>query len=160
MRKLSALAVLLLIPTALLVYFNFLERDAFSGPRRESGVERLFVAGTPLLVEIADSEEERRRGLSGRESLPENGGMFFVFPEDDYHGIWMKEMLFPIDVLWIDAVGRIVHIEKSLQPGSFPKTYFPQIPARFVLEVGALFTEVHGVHVGDRIALPSSVKAQ
>ena len=66
--------------------------------------------------------------------------MLFVFEEDDKHGIWMKDMLFPLDVIWMDKEGNVVDYVENLQPClnlANCKTYFPKKEARYVLEINA-----------------------
>lgn len=161
MRKVYALSALaLLLPTILLLYLNFSDEGVFTSDseRKETSLPLLYVGGTPVRVEIAESEEALTRGLSGRESLPEGTGLLFVFPTDDYWGIWMKDMRFAIDVLWIDKNARIIDIEKTLQPATFPKTFFPADKARYVLEVPAHFAEIHSIIPGDKVTLPGSLR--
>lgn len=88
-------------------------------------------------VTIADTGESRRKGLSGRAPLARECGLLFVFNYDGYHAIWMKNMRFSIDVIWIDNTGIVVHIERGLVPDSYPQTFVPASPARYVLEVAA-----------------------
>ena len=84
------------------------------------------------------------------EGLTEGEGMLFVFETDDLHSFWMRDMLFSIDILWIAMDGTVVHIEPSVSPDSFPQTFTPPTPARYVLEVPAGFATEHGIEVGTR----------
>lgn len=97
-------------------------------------------------VEIAQTQAQLIRGLSGRENV--DGGMWFIFPKDDYYGIWMKEMFFPLDIIWVGNDFRIVHIEENVSPTSFPRVFKPASKARYVLEVPAGFVAQHGVKNG------------
>ena len=108
-----------------------------------SGLEErtLIVGDTVLQVEVAQTTEQRMTGLSYRSSLAESRGMFFIFENDGIHGIWMKEMQFPIDVVWIDAAMKVLHIERSVAPNTYPKQFAPPTPARYVLEVPAGYTK-------------------
>lgn len=80
-------------------------------------VERPYVlfSGEKIFVEIADTEEKREKGLSGRDSIGDDEGMLFLFPEGGGYGFWMKEMKFPIDIIWVHK-GKIVWIEKNVDP--------------------------------------------
>ncbi len=109
-----------------------------------SPTNRLMIAGTEIIVEIADTIPERILGLSGRVELPEQYGLLFVFDTNDYHAIWMKDMQFPIDVIWLDEQLRIVDIKKDFTPQSYPEIASPKQPARFVLEVPAGFSTANG----------------
>lgn len=88
------------------------------------------------------------RGLSGTATLPEDMGMFFVFPADGHHGIWMKQMKYPIDIIWLDSVLKVVHIEEQISPLTFPKTFHPETAARYVLEVPSGFAAHNKIAVG------------
>jgi len=109
----------------------------------------IFVLGeAEVLVEIADTPDERRIGLSGRPSLAEGTGMFFVFDTVGMHSIWMPDMHFAIDVVWLDEDLDVVHIAEHITPASYPTAFSPTTPARYVLEVPAGFVERHGTQRG------------
>lgn len=113
--------------------------------------ETIYLDNTPLRVAIANTEAERVRGLSGTESIDLNEGMLFTFPVDGTYGIWMKEMLFPIDIFWVDALGKIVHIEHHVTPESFPAVYTNEVPARYVIETVGDFAELHNIRLGSMV---------
>jgi uncharacterized membrane protein (UPF0127 family) len=115
--------------------------------------ETIKIGGTTFEAEILDDGSERERGLSGRESLEREKVMFFVFEEETYPGIWMKDMAFPIDIAWIDKKGAIVHIEKNVSPKTFPKVFFPPAKSLYVLEANAGFFESHGLKVGSFVEI-------
>ena len=73
------------------------------------------VGDTKLVVEVADTEALRERGLSGRSSLHEGSGMLFVFEEEGAWGIWMKGMQFPIDIIFADSAGVISMIYHTVK---------------------------------------------
>lgn len=95
----------------------------------------LRIGEKTIQVEVADTDSARQRGLSGRAALAEDRGMLFVFPKDNYHGIWMSEMDFAIDIFWLDEELRVVWIERGVTPQTFPKVFYPTSPARYVLEL-------------------------
>lgn len=88
-------------------------------------------------AEVVETEESRQKGLSGRKSLEWQHAMVFKYDKEDYWNIWMKDMNFPIDVIWIDKNGRIVSIVKNIQPSSYPKTFGPKEKALTVIELPA-----------------------
>jgi len=116
-----------------------------------------FNTKVPLRVKVLTRSEDLRKGLSGTVSLAPTEGMLFIFPEDGYHGIWMKDMLFPIDIMWVDADGIIVSIEENALPDSFPKTFEPPRPVRFVIETNSYFATSFNIRVGDRVEVPGYV---
>ncbi len=124
---------------------------------RNPGTPVVRIGDVAVRVEIADTPALRSRGLSGKRSLEVGTGMLFVFETADYHGIWMKDMLFPIDVFWISEDLRIVWIEKNLQPNSFPKSFMPPGPAKYVLETTARYAETFNISVGQTVTLPPTI---
>ena len=100
---------------------------------------------------VADTEEKRAKGLSGVSELPPNGGLLFVFEEDSQWGIWMKDMLIPIDIVWLDANKRVVHIEKNISPDlGTTKTFLPEKSARYVIELPAGSASKAGIKTGQK----------
>jgi len=116
-----------------------------------------FNEKTPLRVTVIEERADLQRGLSGRKNLAPTEGLFFVFPEDAYHGIWMKDMLFSIDIIWLDSKGTVLDIEHNVSPNTYPKVFEPRTPARYVIETNAHFAESFVIGVGDTVTLPVSV---
>ncbi len=73
-------------------------------------------SGKVLQAEVMVSDEDRAMGLMFRPSLPLDRGMIFVFETADFHGIWMKNCRFPIDILWLDEEKKVVHVAESVPP--------------------------------------------
>jgi uncharacterized membrane protein (UPF0127 family) len=101
------------------------------------------IGNRQFVVDIADNASERAQGLSGRESLDNDGGMWFVREREFVGSYWMRGMKFPIDIIWIGSDLRVVDITHSAPvppPGAtdaeLPR-YSPQAPAAFVLEINA-----------------------
>ncbi len=69
-----------------------------------------------LDVQIADTPPSQQRGLMFQDELPYDQGMFFVFDEMQITSMWMLNMQFPLDLIWFDSNGNVVHIEKNMQP--------------------------------------------
>jgi len=106
-----------------------------------------------VTAEIADSNALRVLGLSGRKSLSDKEGMWFDFKSDGHHSFWMKEMHFPIDIIWLDKDLRVIHIKENATPESYPETFIPSVADRFVLEVPAGFTREYDVFIGDHVSV-------
>lgn len=90
-----------------------------------------------LSYDVAQTPEELAKGLSGRNSLPDNHGLVFVFGYPSVQCFWMKEMRFPIDIIWLNANKEIVHIEQNASPNTYPNAFCPNVDAQYVLEVNA-----------------------
>lgn len=101
-------------------------------------------------VDVADTQEAREKGLSGRESLPVNYGMWFVFPEDTQSGFWMKDTLISLDIIFIGSDMYVLYIAPDNEPNSL-ELVSPSEPYRYVLEIAAGAAKEYDVKVGDRV---------
>ncbi len=135
------------------VLFLFLGRTtpALEVPGFTDGV--LSSGNTRIAVSIADSDPERVAGLSNTDALPEGAGKLFVFETSGMYGFWMKDMRYPIDIIWFDESMAVVSIAHAVTPESYPETFYPSAPASFVLEVPAGFSTVQGIAVGQSFTL-------
>ncbi len=102
-----------------------------------------------IKVELATTEKEQARGLSGRNGLVEDTGMLFIFDKIAKYSFWMKEMNFPIDMIWISEDLHIVYIKNNAQPASYPEDFTPSTDAKYVLEINAGFSEKNNLTVGN-----------
>lgn len=134
--------ILIFVAVMLLSLFVLAKRE---GSREFKPID---LGGTELRVLIANSEQERVRGLSGVESLVGNEGMLFVFEEAGYYGIWMKDMKFPLDIAWLDTEKRIVHIEHGVSPETYPKVFNASKASMYVIETNAGFFEKAKIKIG------------
>ncbi|MFA5038354.1 MAG: DUF192 domain-containing protein [Candidatus Omnitrophota bacterium] len=118
--------------------------------------EVCFAKDACLRVTLARTDEERQKGLMGRDFLPQNEGMLFIFPQEGTWGIWMKNMKIPLDIIWMDASGRVVTIARDAQPSNSPAPpiFKNDTPAKFVLEARAGLVDEYGIAIGDRVFLP------
>ena len=111
----------------------------------------IAVKNFKIPVYLADTEEKRTKGLGGLPSIPNHYGMFFVFDNSDYLSIWMKDVFFPIDIVWIDENLSIVHIKKDISPHTFPSIFTAPVKARYVLEMNAGMSEFYHLKTGEKI---------
>lgn len=111
-------------------------------------------------LEIAANDSDRIRGLSGRQSLPLNHGLLFIFEEIGNHGIWMKDMNFPIDIIWLNGERQIVGLATDVQPESYPETFYAPQPSILIIEVNAGDVLRQGLKIGDSLQLPVDIEAQ
>ena len=110
------------------------------------------IEDTKIRAEVADTLMQRTRGLMFRKALSEGEGMLFVFGKEDYHGFWMMNMSFPIDIIWISKEKKVVDILKNAQPCKLScLTHKPKEKALYVLEVNANFTEKHSIKIGSTL---------
>lgn len=131
---------------------------AFSGglPLAKFGTQKAqaIVGSKAIQVEVVSTAENQAKGLSGRKSLDENSGMLFDFGDYQARTFWMKDMNFPLDIIWISG-GKIVGVDKNAAPeGEFPQTrYYSPGPVNQVLEMNAGWFERNGVMVGQTFSL-------
>jgi hypothetical protein len=105
-----------------------------------------------LQVEIADTDPARARGLMFRDKLPYDKGMIFVFNDEKVRSMWMLNMQFPLDLIWFDGKGNVVHIEKNAAPcksalETMACTFqnSENKKAQYVLEVTAGFVDKYNI---------------
>ena len=111
----------------------------------------ITIKDASLNVEIARTAEAQARGLSGRESLKEDQGMLFDFETSDIYKFWMKDMKFPIDMIWFDEDRRVVYIQEDATPESYPESFGPNENTKYVLEVVSGFTKKYNIQIGDEM---------
>ena len=105
-------------------------------------------------VEIAADDESKVLGLSNLDSLDNESGMLFVFEKEIVPGFWMKDMGFPIDIIWINSDKKIIGIEKNLQLCEnivLCPAFYPSQEIKYVLEINANQSEAYNISEGDRV---------
>ncbi|HQU08138.1 MAG TPA: DUF192 domain-containing protein [Candidatus Paceibacterota bacterium] len=107
-----------------------------------------------MQFEIATTTVTQEKGLSGRAQIPNNYAMLFVFPHAALYGFWMKDMLVPIDIIWLSDNGAIVGVEDSISPRTYPNVFYPPQPVKYVLEMRAGAAHDRGWKIGTVVALP------
>lgn len=107
-------------------------------------------------AEVSDTEALREKGLSGRTSLLDGRGMWFVYQKSGIYSYWMPDMNFPIDIIWFDENLRVTYIQKNATPESYPHIFTPNTTARYVLEVPASFAQKNGVILGESVLVQNT----
>jgi uncharacterized protein len=151
-----ALKVTLFVVVAVLILgiaFGFYRSIApATQPMDPRSITSVTIGTTTIAVEVADTPDLREQGLSGRSSLAAGSGMLFVFDSPGNYGFWMKNMLFNLDMLFIDSSGTVVTVDQNLSPESYrqspPQVFYPRLPASYVLEVPAGFAAAHEITEG------------
>lgn len=101
-------------------------------------------------IEIAESDSARTRGLMQRTSLPEMSGMLFIFAREELQSFWMGNTPLALDLIFVDSDLRIVDIDKYNKPYN-SASIVSDSPARYVVEVPAGFTDMHGISESDGV---------
>ena len=139
---------------------------ASTGLRLDSDVAVVSIGDATYVVDLAVSSEERRQGLSGREHMPPDAGMLFVFEEEQVLHFWMYEMRFPLDIIWIDAQCVLLEVARDAPapPPNAGNDEIPRVqspsPARYALEVNAGEAERKGLQPGDPVEFIGAIAGQ
>lgn len=100
----------------------------------------------------AISLSRQKKGLSGRDSLSADQGMLFFFSNEGEHPFWMKDMRFPLDIVWISSTTEVVGISPDISPDTYPEAFFPPSPISYVLELNAGQAEKFGIVTGTKLS--------
>lgn len=103
-------------------------------------------------LELADTQASREQGLSERDGIAKNEGMLFDFKQDGRWRMWMIQMRFPIDIVWLNESKEVLYIKHNATPAEFPETYDAKQDSRYVIEVPAGTFKRINVNVGDSIS--------
>jgi len=149
-RLLPILAGSIILLTVYIAAFIFFRQQKhLSDTRTNKGI--LYINKTKIDVQVASALFEKKQGLSGKPSIEKNEGMLFIYKKDGKYGYWMKNMNFPIDIIWIDSNFQIVEISENIPPESFPQSFKSEKPIRYVLEISANLAKDKQISVGDRV---------
>ncbi len=118
---------------------------------QNSDIKSVRLGGVEVEVELAISQQDQAKGLSGRESLAEDKGMLFIFSTPGKYFFWMQGMNFPIDMIWINENMEIIYMEKNVSHEDYMSTYGPDQNAQYVLEVVSGFSDQHKLQIGDKV---------
>jgi uncharacterized membrane protein (UPF0127 family) len=128
--------------------------------------EQVVIKGQTFTLEVASTTEAIKKGLGERESIPENGGMLFVFPDAQQRRFWMVDCLVDIDIMYLDALGRITAIHtmraEPLETASETRVEYEQrlkryssgLSAQFAIELKADRMKELGLKTGNKIDIP------
>ena len=150
--------LILLIFLALLFYKGTLPNIPFLS--KPTTYKQLLLSDAKIIVEIADTQDKRSKGLGGRPSLASDEGMLFIFDHEDKYPFWMKGLRFSLDFVWIkgnqvvDILQNIPSPVEGQKDESLP-IYESQVPVDKVLEVNAGTVTRLNIKIGDTITLKS-----
>lgn len=116
--------------------------------------DKVYIRTPGMLIkaEVADDEAERTSGLSGRDGLNANRAMLFIFEEPGIHSIWMKDMKFPIDIVWLDSEKKVIAIERNVAPDTYPKVFGSKDKSLFVIELAEGQASKLGVRISQKLS--------
>ncbi len=108
----------------------------------------IMIGEETFVLERKETKKDRSKGLSGRVSLSKDKGLLFVFEQVGMHGFWMKDMNFPISIVWLDDECKVTGFKQKAIPESFPEVFYPTLLSRYVVETNPL-TQI--LKVGDSL---------
>ena len=115
--------------------------------------QQVVFEGAAFDVELAITPEQRARGLMGREHLGDREGMLFIYGVEGPHRFWMRGMVIPLDMVWIDGDGVVAGVTANVPPapeGTIPAIYSPPRPILYVLESNAGLADAVGIRAGSQ----------
>jgi len=105
---------------------------------------------TRFVVELAETPEEIDQGLRFRKTMGADQGMLFLSEEEEIQSFWMFDMLFPVDIIHVDANQEVVYIAKDI-PVDFKEPVPALAPAQYVLQINGGLSDQYAISVGDRL---------
>lgn len=143
--------------TAVRVVILLLAGCRDSGPSSGLRVVQMPIGSRTFKLEVADTSDVQNVGLMKRDSMPEDRGMIFVFKESQRRNFWMRNVRFPLDIIFMDSSGKIVSI-KQMKP--YDESSVPSdASAQFAIELNKGAAAATGVKVGDTLRIPPEISA-
>lgn len=152
-KKHIIIAVLIILLFVLVAFSQSTQFIFNKEINNETKSTRIQIGDAVFFVEIVDTVKKRQKGLSGMEFLEKSRGMLFIYNEVSFGGIWMKDMLFSIDIIWLDKDLRIVSIKENATPNSYPEVFRPGQEVLYVFEVNAGAVEKSGIIIGEQMKI-------
>lgn len=126
----------------------------------------LIVNKKTIKLELADTENKREVGLSFRESISSDEGMLFIFGNEGKPGFWMKDMRFPVDIIWLrlatstaeteEKKFEVEFLKENVAPDTFPQIYYSDVPVSHVVEIKGGEAKRRNIKIGDNLYWISS----
>ena len=126
----------------------------------------VMIGGVSFNIELAETPERRTQGLSGRDSLAKGTGMLFIHDDERRYTFWMKDMRFPLDMIWIDARCTVADISAQVpppEPGQSDRSLrliSPNVPVLHVLEINAGAAAGEGISIGDPVRFAGTLEGR
>lgn len=154
MKKLIVLFGIIFLIFVVIVYFQ-VNSNSINNFFNKPASSTVTINSATFRVELAKTQKEQVQGLSGRESLPTNGGMLFIYDKPSYYSFWMRNMKFPLDIIYI-LNDKVVGVYEDLQPAFTdpnPPQYGSDVIADKVLEINAGAARNNNIKIGDTVII-------
>lgn len=147
MSRTKTIILFIIIINAIIIVLGYvsIREYSFHGNR----IKKIVLGNENFYSEVVSSPSRMYRGLGGRNDLCQSCAMLFQFSDSGKHSFWMKNMLFPLDIIWL-LNDKIVHLEKNV-PKDFSGIMMPSDKADQVLEINAGNIERLGIKIGDKM---------
>lgn len=155
MNKEIVFVALILIVVVILgggIYLIFMEK----GVRYENSDKLCWTKQNCITVEIFNTPYERKKGLMNRPSLDKDKGALFEYKSNEMQSMWMKNMAFPLDIIWINKTSHIIYIHNDVKPCLKKpcETYDSPAPVSHAVEVNANYSRKNRLKRGMKVRLP------
>ena len=154
MRLNKLIFIILIILFFAVLIFNNINSKSAEPTINKKTTPTVTINGHVFQVETATTSAQQAKGLSNRKSLPEKNGMLFLFDRPSILTFWMKDMRFPIDIIFIKD-NKVISIAHNAPPPSSPEedlpVYSPEEPSDKVLEINAGLSKQYNIKKGDTI---------
>lgn len=148
LNKFLLLFLIVLLIFGGLIFYQYKKGTTVNG--------KVIVQEETFNVQIVDKPADLQKGLSGRGSMPANQGMLFLFPNKGDYPFWMKDMEFPLDIIYISD-NKVVTIYEEVPSPLYPNenltVYRSKVPANKVLELNAGSVKKFNIKVGDEVTI-------
>jgi uncharacterized protein len=118
---------------------------------RRTDRTHMQLSGHTVVLDVASTPSAQAKGLGGRLSLLPDHGMLFSFKDDGTRCFWMKDMRFPLDIVWLSSQRRVQRIEADVSPRTYPHAFCPAVPTRYVIELNAGAAGQLRLHTGQQL---------
>lgn len=113
--------------------------------------KKIYTPNKIYTASIANNKEERELGLSNTTSLPPDMLKLFIFEQSDSYGFWMKDMNYPIDIVFLNENMEVVSFFDNVRPDSYPQVFYPESNSLYVLEMNTGERLVSGLDKGIKV---------
>lgn len=161
--NINKLIVIFGVIAAIVIVFLFIQFSPLNKNASQGKTSTVTIKDQTFSVTVAETEEEKQKGLSGLDNLPLDEGKLFVFEKPDTYSFWMKDMKFPIDIIYING-DKIVSITENAKPPAENVEnptcetigcYQSSGPADKALEINAGLSKKYNFQPGDTVQIKS-----